>query len=239
VTNATQSNITGVGTLTSLSTTGNVTVNRLLPNGIEYTRYGYANVVTSGGTTNIGGAINDAKRTYIFTGSSNQTVGLPLYNNSSAFVAEYYIVNASTGTLSVQDVVGFPLTNIPPGASATITSNNQQAVGTSNWAVSYYASGYALGCGGQTWQDVSASRSFNTNYTNSTGRPIMVSVLSWFGVNQSMSLLVSGISVSQGGWSSFAYGYVSATVSAVVPPGQTYQVSSGGTSLALSWSELR
>jgi len=230
VTTAAQPSITSVGVLTSLSTTGNVTVNRLLPNGIEYTRYGYANVVTSGGTTNIGGAINDAKRTYIFTGSSNQTVGLPLYNNSSAFVAEYYIVNASTGTLSVQDVIGFPLTNIPPGASATITSNNQQALGTSNWAVSYYASGYALGCGGQTWTSV--ARAAGVTYTNSTNRPISASI--YFLGSSLASFTVNGLEILR---ADNPYGM---TFSAVIPPGATYLLTDiNGGMFSLGWKELR
>ena len=67
----------------------------------------------------------------------------------------------------------------------------------------------------------------------------MVNVFTYFGTNQSLTLIVGGVNVAQGGWTSFGAGYVLGTVSAVVPPGATYQASSPGVSIALYWSELR
>jgi hypothetical protein len=224
----------------SISTGGNVTITgagRLVAAGIENTNWGWTSVAISGGNYSISNTLGTAKRVYVFTGAGG-TVIMPL-TNLTTVVPEYFFINRCTGQLYIVDQYLDEIVQVPSLTSCTMTGRSTSTLAASTWQASVSSAILGLACGGQNWQDVTASRTFNTNYTNSTGRPIMVSVLSWFGVNQSMSLLVSGISVSQGGWSSFAYGYVSATVSAVVPPGQTYQVSSGGTSLALSWSELR
>jgi hypothetical protein len=92
---------------------------------------------------------------------------------------------------------------------------------------------------GQTWQNVYASRSAGVTYTNTTGRPIFVAVYGSTSPSngQSMGLSVDGITVS---YCFFAYAsnQFSATVNGVVPPGSTYSVSVGSTSIA-TWSELR
>jgi hypothetical protein len=92
---------------------------------------------------------------------------------------------------------------------------------------------------GQTWQDVSASRSVNTAYTNSTGKAIQVSVYAYYGVNQLGELKVDTLSMALAGWSSFAYGYVIGTVTAIVPAGSTYRFDTAGVSVLLKWLELR
>jgi hypothetical protein len=89
---------------------------------------------------------------------------------------------------------------------------------------------------GQTWQ--TPSRAVNTTYTNSTGRPIMVSVTGGFTVNQYAQLLVDSILVAHAGWNSFASGQVIGTVSAIVPAGSTYIISTTGFN-SMTWAELR
>lgn len=94
---------------------------------------------------------------------------------------------------------------------------------------------------GQTWQDVTASRAVSTTYTNSTGRPIMVSVMSiqsgttGSDVNR-VRLNVSGVGVfdeykAPGSQESRA------NAIAIVPNGATYSVSVA-TNLS-RWMELR
>ena len=85
---------------------------------------------------------------------------------------------------------------------------------------------------GQTWQNVTASRAANTTYTNTTGRPIQVSVV----LNQnniSGSISVDGGIIES---STMVTGYSNpASVSAIVPNGSTYSVN-----VTFSrWSELR
>lgn len=87
---------------------------------------------------------------------------------------------------------------------------------------------------GQTDQDVTGSRSKATLYTNSTGRPILVSINPTATSSATSSLTVNGVVVK-----SLAFG--SATVTApldwVVDPGDTYQFDS--TTTILRWVEKR
>lgn len=86
----------------------------------------------------------------------------------------------------------------------------------------------ALGVG-QTWQDVKASRAANTNYTNTTGRPIQVNITT--ADANARSLTVGGVVAS---YTNSTYGG-NYFVTAIVPPGSTYSYS--GT--FSNWAELR
>lgn len=92
---------------------------------------------------------------------------------------------------------------------------------------------------GQTWQGVTSSRVFGTTYTNSTGKPICVSVLSTIYTN-SVNMLegyVQGVLVARHRHQS---GYTEANwISFIVPDGSTYAaVSSAGAAID-KWMELR
>jgi hypothetical protein len=95
---------------------------------------------------------------------------------------------------------------------------------------------------GQTWQDVTSSRSSGTNYTNSTSKPIMVSVYS-SGIDSSFSLtvVVDGVTVSyaQGGGGGDARR--TGNASFIVPASSTYSATYSGGALgtSLRWAELR
>lgn len=86
---------------------------------------------------------------------------------------------------------------------------------------------------GQTWQNVTASRVLGTNYTNSTGKPIMVTVYT----SQSAGLtdiIVDGIIAAR---ASAATGSEGVNAAAIIPPGGVYSVSASN---PLSyWAELR
>lgn len=87
---------------------------------------------------------------------------------------------------------------------------------------------------GQTWQNVTASRSINTTYTNTTGRPIMVSVRSSVDDGYSQ-LTVGGVVLAISG-NTVGTGNNQHTVCAIVPNGASYSYS--GSAIAL-WAELR
>lgn len=91
----------------------------------------------------------------------------------------------------------------------------------------------ALGVG-QTWQDVTGSRSSGTTYTNNTGRPIMVNILSGSVANRLTECYVGSVLVAKSRtWNEFAQDITS---SFIVPAGETYRVVS--TNIA-AWAELR
>ncbi len=85
---------------------------------------------------------------------------------------------------------------------------------------------------GQTWQDLTASRSDSTNYTNTTGKPISISVLESTS-NATHSITVDGIVVSR--WVDGGGFAGQATTSAIIPDGSTYS-HVGGFDF---WLELR
>lgn len=92
---------------------------------------------------------------------------------------------------------------------------------------------------GQTWQDVTASRALATTYTNTTGRPILVSV-SMYTVNSTgvSQLLVDSVVVAKHGATigGNANSNLYTQMTAVVPSGSTYRAT--GTVIS-TWAELR
>lgn len=96
---------------------------------------------------------------------------------------------------------------------------------------------------GQTWQNVTGSRTAGTNYTNSTGRPILVSITSATATSGYgyLTLVIDGITVQNYTFSSGGVNF-GACVSSVVPAGSVYSITNsfgsagGGVSV---WAELR
>ena len=83
---------------------------------------------------------------------------------------------------------------------------------------------------GQRWYNVTRMRSSNTNYTNTTGQPIMINV-SDGGAYNYPKIFVDNIKVAfiDGGAES------DSTLSAIIPPNSTYRVEHTFT----FWCELR
>ena len=92
------------------------------------------------------------------------------------------------------------------------------------------ASGFGVG---QSWSTVTASRALGTTYTNSTGKPMLVSA-SLSGSNQvGLWGYINGAYVS---FSTGAQVTYSASVLLVVPNGETYKMANAGGSL-YAWYE--
>ena len=92
---------------------------------------------------------------------------------------------------------------------------------------------------GQTWTDVTASRAAGTTYTNSTGKPIVVSI----GGSQSgsytiLTITVGGVTAASWALNLASYGATVGFLTAVVPNGTTYSYTITTGYLAY-WSELR
>lgn len=142
------------------------------------------------------------------------------------------VVYSTTARTSVAyRVIGYiESTQATAGTWATAPSTIQGVGGQALTAMS--SLGY-----GQTWQNVTGSRAFSTTYYNTTGKPIFVVVIGSAGASgNSIAATVNGVLV---GYSLQAY---AATVRVptffIVPPGQSYSVTTGGCSLA-DWLELR
>lgn len=140
--------------------------------------------------------------------------------------------NASgTGVLTVTS----PNTNSNYTLTLPAVNGNLVSTGDTGTVTSTMLATAATPIGvGQTWQDLTASRALSTTYTNSTGRPIAVSVQNAANGSWSSALLVDSITVSG---SYFISGGGTMTMFAVVPAGSTYRATA---SVALgSWLELR
>lgn len=119
------------------------------------------------------------------------------------------------------------------------TFNAQDISGVKNFTSPPTLNGFdltSIGIG-QTWQDVIASRTILTNYTNTTGRPICVSLMMTGPIGFLPIILVGGIK-KYGTYATSSSQAVS--VDAIVPPGQTYQASYNTGPVAIfKWMELR
>ena len=117
----------------------------------------------------------------------------------------------------------------------TSTSTNQALTAAQGKVLNDTAFGV-----GQTWQAVTASRVSGTTYTNSSTRPIMLSIA--VRDNSSVSgayvalYVNSSIAIRLDDLAGGGYGYIQ--IVAVVPTGQTYKLDATGNPITF-WGELR
>lgn len=121
-------------------------------------------------------------------------------------------------------VIGYiESTQATAGTWATAPSTIQGAGGQATTAMS--SLGY-----GQTWQNVTGSRTSGTTYYNTTGRPIFVRVQN--STSGSISVVVGGVTIGSSGAT------VTGCMDFIVPPGNSYSATFTASSLHY-WSELR
>jgi hypothetical protein len=136
---------------------------------------------------------------------------------ASTFTANNVVLGNGTNSLAGNTVA--------PGTSGNVLTSN----GTT-WA-SQPNPDLSVGSG-QTWQNVTGSRSTGTNYTNSTGKPIQVNI-SFNCVNGAGNLTVGGVLVAESG---VTCGNGNSFVTGIVPNGSTYSANGAGIRY---WAELR
>ena len=102
-----------------------------------------------------------------------------------------------------------------------------------NWVKSF-----SLGWG-QTWKDVTSSRSNGVTYTNNTGKPIQISIVVPTQTTADLfTLSVNGTTISSiRGANAANVGY--AQINATIPESNTYILTKAGTTTIISWAELR
>jgi len=125
-------------------------------------------------------------------------------------------------------------TNLGLGTAATESTMPVAKGGTGVTTIT--AASVALGVIGisQSWQDVTGSRSVNTTYQNTTGRPIMVSV------NADAAGDTDTLRVSSDGGTFILVGTFRfyGTVQAIIPAGHYYRAEVSAATV-LYWTELR
>jgi len=150
---------------------------------------------------------------------------------------------SNTGNETISGIKTFSSFPITPSSAPTTdyqVANKKYVDGNSGISLAT-ANGFDLGVG-QTWQDVTASRSNNVTYTNTTGRPILVSIIVTGSPSTDIRVVleVDGSEVSSSTGGDAGSLTRRATVTAVIPNGSTYRIGNilitAGT---IIWNELR
>ena len=147
------------------------------------------------------------------------------------------ITGAQLGTGAAVTNLGFTPYNSTNPSGYLTSSTGVTTVNVNGTTASGAISIKGLGFGGEIWNDVYASRSSGTSYTNSRAYPIMVSVgNSQTQLGHTLIAYVNGVlavSVTGGG----NYYTTTQNLQIIVPPGATYSVTTTGVGITY-WAEL-
>lgn len=228
--------------------TGAVTLNSTdVTTALGYVPVNKAGDTMSGSLTNSFGFIGPLTGNVIGNVTGNVT-------GNSGTTSQTNFTNLTIGGSQVLDAANYNTyapTLTGTGASGTwgisvtgsAVSSTTQALGTSNTtiATTAYVQNAYVGCPSQSWAIyTTASRVLGTTYTNSTGRPIYVSITaSVRGPSQSnIKFYINGVLITEFGLDTTGGGQaVFGPVGGIVPSGATYLADTGGS--LLSWAELR
>jgi hypothetical protein len=153
--------------------------------------------------------------------------------NSGATTSDILTIDSS-GNISITGKIG--VNGAGFGTSGQVLTSGGSGANPSWTTISTEGLGV-----GQTWTDVTASRALSTTYTNSTGKPIQVSIVVRLNTNNSSltsAFSINGVSYSSGlTYVASMASYQMHFYNMVIPNNATYSVT-GGTSI-YQWSELR
>lgn len=120
---------------------------------INNIQLGYTSTETSGSTTTL---TRHSKFQQLFTGSSNQTIVLPI-TNTLAIGQAFHIENNGTGTLTIQSNGGNTVITVPPLMTVVCTCINTGIDTNAAWDYDYHAFGGISGSSGNVVVSVSPS----------------------------------------------------------------------------------
>lgn len=133
-----------------------------------------------------------------------------------------------------QTIAGVKTFNSSPIVPTPTTGDNSTKVATTAF-VKAKSEADSIGVN-QTWQDMTASRSMGVTYTNTTGKPIVLALITTEGVSgSSMGISVDNIEVANQNIVNAAFKFCSTVI---IPNNSTYKAGAFGVSIQ-NWSELR
>ena len=141
-------------------------------------------------------------------------------------------------TLQEQAVAGTTVLTLPATSGTVVTTGDNGTITQGMLATAASSIGV-----GQTWQNVTGSRVSGTTYTNSTGKPIFVSIQAAPSASGGayLDVFINGVTLGylgQGSGTSPNTVYASFWT-VVVPSGDTYKATTVGSISIGNWFELR
>ena len=147
-------------------------------------------------------------------------------------ITDLAVADGGTGSSSLTAnsvVLGNGTSALSGNMVAPSTAGNLLVSNGTTWTSSTLASsGVKLGLGitGEVWNNVTGSRGYNTQYTNSRAYPILVSSSTTCSTGARITAFVNGAQIVYFGWQFNGCGAFGGTV-LLVPPGATYQLNAG------------
>lgn len=187
-----------------------------------------------------------ATGSFNFDGSKGESCVLTLANSGAEAGTYGTTLKIPVITVNAKGLITTATTQDIPSASTSakgLVQLNDTLTSTSTTQALTAAQGKVLNDQafgvGQTWQDVSGSRSKNVTYTNTTGKPINVAVIAGHSDSDGgLQALVGGVTVEElYGEAPGGNGYWKGTLNFTVPHSSTYRIEGG--SNVLRWVELR
>jgi len=187
------------------------------------------------------GTSNTHVATTAFVTNAVGTLGnMAFQNNTAVAISGGTITGAAISSLSITNLLT-PLAINSGGTGLSTVGTAGQVLTSTGSAAAWQAPSTAQMIGvGQSWQNLTSSRSLGVTYTNSTGKPIMVMVLCGSSTNTGIGFIITvdGVIAAEArtaGGSGFGPG-----LSVIVPPGATYSSTINlYTGYLVRWTELR
>lgn len=170
----------------------------------------------------------------IGTIASQDSDDVDITGGSITGITDLAVADGGTGASTLTGVVigngTSAMTAVAAGTSGNVLTSN----GTT-WTSSAPTSVKGLGIGGEVWNNVTGSRGFNTQYTNSRSYPIAVSASTTCSTGARITAYVNGVQIAYYGWQFNGCGAYGGTF-IIVPAGATYQLNAGEG--VQNWMEL-
>lgn len=163
-------------------------------------------------------------------------INIPQGKSLNTYCDGANVINADNGKATLD--INSEVNQLPVGAAAAAANSLLSQDGTWKTIAQLTALLPLIG-DAQVWQDVTASRAFNTEYQNTTGKPISVVVNVTTGAASTALLEVSQTSGSGFVETEAARTSQINNVSAIIPDGHYYKVTTSGSVSKNNWAELR
>jgi hypothetical protein len=161
------------------------------------------------------------------TMASQNATAVAITGGTITGITDLTVADGGTGASSITAnsvILGNGTSALSGNLVAPSTSGNILTSNGTTWTSAAPAGSLGVG---QTWQDVTSSRTSGTTYTNSTGKPIMVSAYldDYTSDLPVIRINVDGLQIAR---SDSGTGTSAIWVSAIVPNGSTYVITKSG-----------